>query len=266
MQTGTMLSEGRLGRAQRLCTSARNGGKGRCRPANKCIRAAQRFHSSSEASSSDSTRGERRSVPERCRVKVLQGLAAATTSHLGVSHAAQADAIESIQAGSQLIQKDSIIAVAFGTAILALGAVTIGVRFLNTGMLAKISEIVKSSLLTVHSQSTDYGFYQIECILLSIQHQKICLKEQTKNHCKISRQSPNKPSDIAADLSSRHLSEACHDGVWLPIPKWQIDSLFLPRNLQGLRMLLGLPRRQVVHVLGGLPFCADLERQKDRKG
>ena len=41
---------------------------------------------------------------------------------------AKADLSGAIQAGSNLVQKDTIIAVAFGTAILALGAVTIGVR------------------------------------------------------------------------------------------------------------------------------------------
>ena len=40
----------------------------------------------------------------------------------------RADFLETVQAGSDLVQKDTIIGIAFGTAILALGAVTIGVR------------------------------------------------------------------------------------------------------------------------------------------
>ena len=44
------------------------------------------------------------------------------------SQPAKADISDVIQAGSNLVQKDTIIAIAFGTAILALGAVTVGVR------------------------------------------------------------------------------------------------------------------------------------------
>ena len=44
------------------------------------------------------------------------------------SQPAKADILDVFQAGSNLVQKDTVIGLAFGTAILALGAVTIGVR------------------------------------------------------------------------------------------------------------------------------------------
>lgn len=61
--------------------------------------------------------------------KLAVGIATGLTV---ICQPAKADLSGAIQAGSNLVQRDTIIAVAFGTAILALGAVTIGVRLSHT--------------------------------------------------------------------------------------------------------------------------------------
>lgn len=68
-----------------------------------------------------------RACIQGCSQKLARIASATAIGITSTSGRASADAADTIQAGTQLIQKDTIIGIAFGTAILALGAVTIGV-------------------------------------------------------------------------------------------------------------------------------------------
>ena len=64
-------------------------------------------------------------------------LSSGLTTSLGMAVAAKeahADVMDTIKAGTNLVQKDTVIGIAFGTAILALGAVTIGVSHRQADM------------------------------------------------------------------------------------------------------------------------------------
>ena len=82
--------------------------------------------------------------------RLLQLSLAVGAGVTGTSSPAHADIMETIEAGTSLIQKDTIIGIAFGTAILALGAVTIGVSFCPADACQRVDDLTYLQALHDH--------------------------------------------------------------------------------------------------------------------